>query len=112
MRKMAFSARTWEKSLVDHLVLFTVKGDARTEDVEDLLASLKDLKTEIPNVIDLSVGENFSERSQGYTHGLFVRLRTVDDLRSYISHPEHLAVVEKLDALTTGRLVVDYDHEL
>ncbi|CAN5294223.1 hypothetical protein BH24ACT19_BH24ACT19_20550 [soil metagenome] len=98
--------------MVDHLVLFTVKGDARAEDVEDLLASLKGLKKEIPDVIDLSVGENFSERSQGYTHGLFARFRTVDDLRSYISHPEHLAVVEKLDALTTGRLVVDYDHEI
>lgn len=98
--------------MVDHLVLFTVKGDAGTKDVEDLLASLKGLKKKIPDVIDLSVGESFSERSQGYTHGLFARFRTVDDLRSYISHPEHLAVVEKLDALTTGRLVVDYDHEL
>ncbi len=98
--------------MVDHLVLFTVKEDARAEDVEDLLASLKELKRGVPNVVDLSVGENFSERSQGYTHGLFVRLRTVDDLRSYISHPEHQAVVEKLDTLTKGRLVVDYEYEL
>ena len=98
--------------MVDHLVLFTVKEDARAEDVEDLLASLKELKRGVPNVVDLSVGENFSERSQGYTHGLFVRLRTVDDLRSYISQPELQAVVEKLDTLTKGRLVVDYEYEL
>ncbi len=98
--------------MVDHLVLFTVNDDARAEDVEDLLASLKELREGIPNVVDLSVGENFSERSQGYTHGLFVRFQTVDDLRSYISHPEHQAVVEKLDTLTTGRLVVDYEHEI
>ena len=98
--------------MVDHLVLFTVKEDARGEDVEDLLASLKELKKGIPSVVDASVGENFSERSQGYTHGLFVRLQTVDDLRAYINHPEHQAVVEKLDALTKGRLVVDYEHDL
>ena len=98
--------------MIDHLVLFTVNDDARAEDVEDLLASLKGLREGIPNVVDLSVGENFSERSQGYTHGLFVRFQTVDDLRSYISHPEHHSVVEKLDALTTGRLVVDYEHEI
>ena len=98
--------------MVDHLVLFTVKEDARAEDVEDLLASLKGLKKGIPNVVDLSVGANFSERSQGYTHGLFVRLQTVDDLQTYIGHPEHQVVVEKLDALTEGRLVVDYEHEL
>ena len=98
--------------MVDHLVLFTVNDDASAEEVEDLLASLRGLKKGVPDVVDLSVGENFSERSQGYTHGLFVRFQTVDALRSYISHPEHQAIVEKLDALTTGRLVVDYEHEI
>ena len=102
----------WEKSLVDHLVLFTVNEDASAEDIDDLLSSLRGLKKGIPNVIDLSVGENFSERAQGFTHGLFVRFQTADDLRAYMDHPEHRAVVEKLDAVTAGRLVVDYDHEL
>ncbi len=98
--------------MVDHLVLFTVNDDASAEDIEDLLASLRGLKKGVPDVVDLSVGENFSERSQGYTHGLYVRFQTVDALRSYISHPEHQAIVEKLDTLTTGRLVVDYEHEI
>ncbi len=98
--------------MVDHLVLFAVKGDASTEDVEELLASIQGLRGGIPNVMDLSVGEDFGGRAGGYTHGLFVRFRTIDDLREYLDHPEHRAVVEKLDALTTDRLVVDYDHEL
>ncbi len=97
--------------MVDHLVLFEVKNDAQVEDVEALLSRLRGLRSTIPNVVDLSVGENFSGRAKGYTHGLFVRLRTADDLRAYLDHPNHRAVVEKLDALTTGRLVVDYDHE-
>jgi len=97
--------------LVDHLVLFAVKEDASAEDVEELLSSINGLRSSIPNVMDLSAGEDFSGRGKGYTHGLFVRFRTVDDLRAYLEHPEHQAVVEKLDALTTDRLVVDYDHE-
>ena len=97
--------------MVDHLVLFAVKDDASPEDVEDLLASIQALRGSIPNVMDLSVGEDFSGRAKGYTHGLFVRLRTTDDLRAYLDHPDHQAVVEKLEAITTGRLVVDYDHE-
>jgi hypothetical protein len=97
--------------LVDHLVLFAVKDDASSEDVEDLLSSLRALRSSITNVMDLSVGKDFSGRAKGYTHGLFVRFRTSDDLRAYLNHPEHQAVVEKLDALTTGRLVVDYDYE-
>ena len=80
--------------MVVHLVLFAVNNDASAEDVENLLTNIRDLKGSIPNVVDLSVGEDFSGRAKGYTHGLFVRLRT-----------------EKLEALTTGRLVVDYEHE-
>jgi Stress responsive A/B Barrel Domain len=97
--------------VVDHLVLFAVNDDASTEDVEDLLSSLRALRSNITNVMDLSVGKDFSGRAKGYTHGLFVRFRTSNDLRAYLNHSEHQAVVEKLDALTTGRLVVDYDHE-
>ena len=97
--------------MVDHLVLFAVNDDATTEDVEGLLTSIRNLRGSIPNVIDLSVGEDFSGRAKGYTHGLFVRFRTADDLRAYLDHPDHRAVVEKLEALTAGRLVVDYDHE-
>jgi hypothetical protein len=97
--------------LVDHLVLLAMKDDVSAEDVEDLLSGIRGLRSSIENVMDLSVGEDFSGRAKGYTHGLFARFRTSDDLRAYLNHPDHRAVVEKLDELTTGRLVVDYDHE-
>ncbi len=97
--------------MIDHLVLFTVKEDASSEDVEDLLSRLRDLRSSVPNVIDLSAGEDFSGRGEPYTHGMFVRFRTPDDLQAYLKHPEHLKVVEKLEATTEGRIVVDYDHE-
>lgn len=97
--------------MVDHVVLFTVRDDISREDVQDLVSSLAALKGSVPGVVDLSVGRNFSERSGGYTHGLYVRLRTHDDLQEYMKHPEHLAVVEKLEERTTGRIVVDYEPE-
>ena len=94
--------------MIDHLVFLAVREDASPEDVEDLISSIRGLKDTVPGVVDLTVGENFSERSGGYTHGLFVRFETREDLQGYIKHPDHLAVVEKLDALTT-RIVVDYE---
>jgi hypothetical protein len=94
--------------VIDHLVFLAVREDASPEDVEDLMSSIRGLKDTVPGVVDLSVGENFSERSGGYTHGLFVRFESREDLREYLKHPDHLAVVEKLDALTT-RIVVDYE---
>ncbi len=95
--------------MVDHLVFIAVKEDASPEEVEDLLSSIRGLKDEVASTVDLSVGEDFSGRSGGYTHALFARFEDADGLQEYMQHPAHLAVVEKLEATTTSRIVVDYE---
>jgi antibiotic biosynthesis monooxygenase (ABM) superfamily enzyme len=95
--------------VIDHLVFLAANEDASPEDIEDLISSIRNLKETVPGVVDLSAGENFSPRSGGYTHGIFVRFETREDLQGYMQHPDHLAVVEKLDRLTT-RIVIDYEY--
>ena len=95
--------------MVDHLVFFAVREDASKGEVDDLLSSIRGLRDDVPSTIDLSEGEDFSGRSGGYTHALFARFTDRAGLREYMEHPAHLAVVEKLDATTTGRIVVDYE---
>lgn len=95
--------------MVDHLVLFAARGDASLDDIEDLISSLKRLKEEVSSVVDLSVGKDFSGRAGDYTHALFARFEDREGLQEYLGHPAHLAVVEKLDLLTTGRIVADYE---
>ena len=95
--------------MVDHLVFLAVREDASPEEVEDLLSSIRGLKDAVPSTVDLSVGEDFSGRSGEYTHALFARFEDTDGLQEYLRHPAHLAVVEKLDARTTGRIVADYE---
>ena len=95
--------------MVDHLVFFAIGDEASQEEVEDLLSSIRALRDDVPSTVDLSVGEDFTGRSGGYTHGIFARFENRDGLREYMEHPAHLAVVEKLEATTTGRIVVDYE---
>jgi hypothetical protein len=95
--------------MVDHLVFFAVREGASEEEVDDLLASIRGLRDEVPATLDLSVGEDFTGRSGGYTHALFARFEDASGLEEYMKHPAHLAVVEKLEATTTGRIVVDYE---
>ncbi len=95
--------------MVDHLVFFAVREDASPEEVRDLLASIRGLKDEVPGTVDLSVGEDFTGRSGGYTHALFARFEDAAGLKVYMEHPAHLAVVEKLGATTSGRIVADYE---
>jgi hypothetical protein len=95
--------------MVDHLVFFAVREDVLQGELEDLISSIRGLKDGVPSTVDLSVGEDFSGRAGGYTHAIFARFRDSAGLREYMKHPAHLAVVEKLDATTTGRIVVDYE---
>jgi hypothetical protein len=95
--------------VVDHLVFFAVEEGTSPEEVEDLLSSIRGLKDGVPATVDLSVGEDFSGRSGEYTHALFARFEDAAGLQEYMRHPAHLAVVEKLDNVTTGRIVVDYE---
>jgi len=101
--------RDEENAMIDYLMFFAVREEASEEEVEDLASSLRALRDEVPSTVDLSVGEDFSGRSGGYTHALFARFEDTAGLREYMEHPAHLAVVEKLDATTTGRIVADYE---
>lgn len=95
--------------MVDHLVFFAAREEASPEDIEDLVSSIRGLGDAIPSVVDLSVGEDFTGRSGEYTHGIFARFEDTAGLQEYMEHPAHLAVVEKLEAHTSGRIVVDYE---
>jgi hypothetical protein len=95
--------------MVDHLVFFAVREEASEEAVEDFISSIHALRDEVPSTVGLSVGEDFSGRSGGYTHALLARFEGAAGLREYMEHPAHLAVVEKLDATTTGCIVADYE---
>lgn len=96
--------------MVDHLVFFALKDDAPADGVQDLMTSLSALRDDVPGVVDFSVGEDFSGRSGDYTHALFARFDDREGLKTYATHPAHLAVVEKLERLSTGRIVCDYEH--
>ena len=95
--------------MVDHLMFFAVREEASEEAVEDFISSIHALRDEVPSTVGLSVGEDFSGRSGGYTHAFLARFEGAAGLREYMEHPAHLAVVEKLDATTTGRIVADYE---
>ena len=96
--------------MIDHLVFMAMRDDISDEDRDDLLDSLRGLGAKVPGVVDIAVGEDFSGRAGEYTHALFARFEDRDGLETYMEHPEHLAVVEKLGERTAGRIVVDYEH--
>jgi hypothetical protein len=96
--------------VVEHIVLFKWKTDATAEQIEAAVAGLRGLKELVPNVLDLSVGENFTDRGLGFTHGLVVRFPNKAALEVYGPHPAHQHVVQTfINPIRENVLALDYE---
>lgn len=84
--------------MVEHMVWIRFNEGVSQQRIDEHLAGLRDLQEKVPGVLELSVGENFTDRSGGFTHGLLVRLPSRDALQGYLEHPEHVAVAGPLKA--------------
>lgn len=93
-----------------HIVLFKWKPDATPEAIIQVVEGLRGLKDKIPGIVDLSCGENFSDRSQGFTHGLVVRFADRAALEAYGPSEAHQHVVQNFIApIRVDVLAVDYE---
>lgn len=82
--------------MIEHIVLFRWMPEAAPEAIARVMEELRGLRDKIPGIIDLTCGEDFSGRAQGYTHGLVVRFTTSEALDAYGPHPAHQHVVKTL----------------
>lgn len=81
---------------VQHMVWIKFREDITEERKQVHLDGLNALKDKIPGILHLSVGTNFTDRAQGFTHGLLITLESKAALEVYASHPEHVAVAGPL----------------
>jgi hypothetical protein len=96
--------------MVEHVVLFKTTPEATEEQKGRMVAELASLKEKIPGIVDLSVGTNFSERSQGFDIGLVVRFVDRAALEVYLPHPAHRGCVDQFVApIKQDVIVVDYE---
>jgi len=97
--------------MVEHLVIFKAKPGKDAELQQTLTDFAGQIRQQLPGIVDLNVGENYTQRSRdhGWTHGLHARFqdRSVGD--AYGPHPVHRALVAKLGELTDGVEAVDFE---
>ena len=110
MPRSQYAQISLNKSMIEHIVLFRWTDAASAEAKETVMAELRKLKGKIPGIVELSCGTNFSDRSQGYTHGLVVRFTDRAALQAYGPHPEHQRVVQTfINPIRADILALDYE---
>lgn len=93
-----------------HIVLFKWKPETTPQQITAAMEGLRALDGRIPGVLELTCGENFTDRGQGFTHGLLVRLTDREALDTYQTHPEHQAVVqEAIRPFLADIIALDYE---
>ena len=78
------------------MVWIRFRDGVSSERREHHLTGLRGLKGRVPGVVEVVVGENFTDRAKGFTHGLLVTLESRAALEGYGPHPEHVAVAGPL----------------
>lgn len=96
--------------MIEHLVMFKFKPVVSAAEMEAAAAALRALKAQVPGVLEITAGMNFTERSQGHQMGLLVRLKDKAALEAYSAHPAHRSVVETLiKPKVDNILALDYE---
>lgn len=94
---------------VMHMIWIKFRDELAEEQIEAHLSAIRGLRGKVPDVLDLSVGRNFTDRCQGYTHGLAITLTDKAALAAYATHPYHVEVAQALRRDSTGIMALDYE---
>ncbi|MSQ70136.1 MAG: Dabb family protein [Betaproteobacteria bacterium] len=92
-----------------HLVLFDLKDEFSGALEAELFAKTDALLKQIPGVIDIKSGRNFSTRAPNVTHASVMTMKDKESLAGYGPHPNHVEVQGMLKPYLKGLSVVDIE---
>lgn len=81
---------------VDHMVWIKFNEGVGPERIREHLDNLGNMKGIVPAIKEVRIGENFTDRSGGFTHGLIVTVESREALPEYLNHPHHVEVATPL----------------
>jgi hypothetical protein len=96
--------------VVRHVVLFKFKDDASQDQIREIEAKFRALKTQIPTIMGFEWGTNISpeNRAEGFTHCFVLTFRDAAARDSYLPHPAHKEFGANLRPILDKVLVIDY----
>jgi hypothetical protein len=98
--------------MVEHLVLYNLKPEVRTEERQKIIEKYKALKGVVPGLLEVSLGENISVETQ-FRHNYSLGMRMVFDTHEhsvdYLEYPAHKKVAELVFASIQDAAVCDFE---
>ncbi len=99
--------------MVEHMVLLKFSADTPAAARVEVIRRLLELKDEVPGIVEMTAGENFSQRSQGFQVGLLVRFEHREALQPIGQHPKHQAVYKYMESVGLEDIIaVDFERSI
>lgn len=80
--------------MIEHIVIFKIKPNTPQNRITAMTDALNGLMNQIPQLMDMHAGINFSPRSKDFGVMLVSRFKHKEDLRIYMDHPAHRKVID------------------
>ena len=98
--------------MVKHIVLFKLKDEApeaqKLEAMNRFKAAIEALPARIPVIRNIEVGLNINP-GETWSIGLYSEFDSLEDVKSYAVHPDHVAAGKLLAEVKESRACVDYE---
>jgi quinol monooxygenase YgiN len=94
--------------MIRHVVLFGVRSDVSTAEVDDLIAAIRALEGVIPEIRFFEVMRDEIGAERSATFGLISHFDDMDALQRYRDHPKHQEVLVTIRTLTDWTKAWDY----
>ena len=99
--------------MVKHIVLFRLREDVpaekRLEAMRSFKAAIEALPERIEVIRKVEVGLNMNP-SEAWHIALYSEFDTLDDVKFYATHPDHVAAGKLLAEVKENRACVDYEE--
>lgn len=99
--------------MIKHIVFWKLAefadGHTRAENIERMKAAAEHMRSVIPGIIELEIGEDLEGSDAAWDVALYSAFETREALDAYQVHPEHVKVKELVARIRTDRAVVDYE---
>ena len=98
--------------MVKHIVLFKLKDEApeaqKLEAMNRFKAAIEALPARIPVIRKIEVGLNINP-GETWSIGLYSEFDSLEDVKRYAVHPDHVAAGKLLAEVKESRACVDYE---
>lgn len=94
--------------MLTHIVFFKLK-DKSEETISKIINDLSALKDKISLIRHLEVGADILHTERSYDVALFTKFDSLEDMRAYQVHPDHVKFSEYVQTVKESIIAVDFE---